>query len=1535
MKRRIILILTIAAVGCVAAGGVWLYARRYSRPKMRARIGVEIQARHFDKAVELANEYIGRYPDDWRGYYGRAEAYAYQGRYDEARQDLQKLLSESDRFKASNRVSVTLMLSNTYSLPARRALGTADPSLEVLTDCISQIGRANRILSTLVPESQPTVGDKRALDVAETIGVNQAELGVAYLKRGVRLAREAEIAKAAGAEDVRGAREKESQDDYAAGQASRSQAIKTLLEVAKADPSRRDAAGRLVSLCVETGDIDSLGAVQDAILGMQNPPPLATMMLVKYQLQASRRTADAEEHRRKLQEACGKLDQVLAQPDLRADETTQLKLGRAELALELRDFATADRLINAEILQANPRQGEARFMRARLLMEQGDYEQAERELFALKTDFPAFIGAQMLYAQAAQRSGKTDMVRDALRAVTKIEARNAAEQRYIADAHRYLAASLLREGIYNQAFLDAQEYYRRFPGDPYAVRLFAEAAVRANREYLAREVLGKAVEEHADDPVMLVAACGGYELVGDRATAVEVSRKAADCKPDTPQQRLAVAQAMTLVGRTPEAEKLLGQELARDWQQPAVHFILAQVYWSTGRQIQALEQYRAAVQLDEQNEEHKFTLALRLFESGDLDACQTVLDQCDRSTRGVTLLAARIKLIRGEPIGEEAALEAAGGEAVTMALDYLRTGRPEKAVEICLNELKPNKAPDNLDARTVLAQAYAAMGRQDESVQQLTEVVKAAPDQIPGYMALATALVRNNPPDKVITSISKVPGAKRHMVDMTAGWLLARLGLNARAAEAFGKVLENTEAREYHRSLARLYRAAANARAGNWQSAVSDLDALAAQEAWRRQALMGKAELLVSLRRPAEAEPVISQMRSMAVEARDVQWLGSLVMLHAQAGDLDKALGVCDEIIKLRPNDARSYLTKAAVMEGAHRTAEAVEAYKQAVALQPENFATYGRLARACDAQGQPAEALAVLEQLFAVSKLGQEAALWEKGSLLASWGLQEQAAECFQQLAEGRQAGSPQIQLALANALARLGRKDPARNALGKIPQYAEAYVPAQELLAQMAETTDAKLRVLRDARKAKADAERLMVMEMAVLMRADGAAESLKVYRAFVDAQPPGRTLAPETHHLAVQAMLQAGAAKEAAKLCRLQADQTHLPRWRQLAALLSAEEDLPTAAKMLPEPARADFTDVVLGVALSCQGGDDKRIVEWAGRIEQIERELAQQTPPQAVPPSYGLLAALASGTREQAAEKLGKLAVLEPVSRSVAEAMITRAEGGSDVRLQAAGLLKASTASDLGLPAQCRAWAMELLRSDPFCQWAAMLIVQRTNPDDKTVGAVVEVLQPKDCLLARTITASGMMRRREYEQACELYGKLAAAEKDNSAFLLFQAGAAESAGRLEEALGLYRKVFQAGGDPAAANNAAYIIAQLWPKDPARLSEAQTMIEAAVRVQPQVPSFRDTLGWVALLQGRTDEALRQLRQAIRGLPDAPEAHYHVGLAEAAARQDQLARWHFGAAVGLGKKLRAEGGEIPPGAAEAIKLAQEALSKMPPGRD
>ena len=1528
MKRRVILILAILAVLIVVVGGIAWYIRRNDRPRMRSRIAVEIQARNYDKAVELAGRYVEKHPDDWRGYYARAEAYAYQGRYDEARQDLQKLLAEADQFRP-DRTSVTIMLANTYSMPARRALAVTDASLETIGRSIEGIRQAIGILESLSPSSQPIVEDKRNLDARETIGINQAELSVAYRKRSVGLTREAEIAQAAGSTETRQAREKESVQALAESQTCNAQAIQTLLGVIKIDPSRQDATQTLVALCVESGDQDSLAAAREAILGLKNPPPLATMMLLKHELQASRRSADLEEHRKKLQQACETLDGVLARTDLKPDEATQLRLGRAELAMEAKDFSTAERLIG-EVLGGNPRQAEARFMRARLLMEQGRWEQAERELFALKTDFRNFIGAQLLYAQAAERSGKIDMVRDAMRAVTKTSPRNAAEQGYVAAAWRYLAGSMLKEGIYNQAFQDAQDYYRQFPGDPLAVRLFAEAAFRTNQDYLARETLAKAVKEHAADPVMLMAACDGYGLIGDKTTAAEIARQAAECKPDNPEKRVAVARAMALAGRGVEAEKLLADELARDWQQPQAHFILAQIYWTTGRQMQAIEQYRAAVQLDEQNQELRLALAQRLFEMGDLDACQTVLDQSDRANPSARLLSARVKLARGEPVDEEAAVEAAGGGAVAMALDCLRGGQPAKAVEICLNELKPDKTPDNHDARAVLAQAYAALGQEDKAIEQLTEVLKATPDQLAGYQALAAALARRSPPDAVVETLSKVPGAKRPMVDMTAGWIFSRLGLYARAGEAFSRVIDNPAARDYERSLARLYRASATARAGQPQKALEELDSLAAQESWRRQALLGKAELLLTLDRADEAKSVLSQMRSLAVQARDTQWLMALVTLQAQGRAFDEALAACDDIVKLRPGDARSFLTKAAVLEAAGKAPQAVEAYRQAIALQPGNFSTYARLARAYDAQGLPTEALATLEQLATVSKLAQEAALWERGNLLAGWGLQQPAAECFQRLAETGQSLNPQIQFALGGALARLGRNDAARTALAKIPQYAQAYLPAQELLARMGDTTEAKLEILRQARKVKSDAERFLVMEMAVLMQAQRPAETVQAYQSFVAALPGGRAMSPETHHLALEAMLQAGQRKEAAELCRRQAQQTRLGRWRQLAALLGADDDLPSAMVLLGEPAKAEFADAVLGAVLAGQAGDIPRAAEWSARIDQIEQDLARSSPPQAVPPSYGLLAALASGQKSKAAEKLAQLSTLEPVSRSVAEALVHRDDGTIDVRSQAARLLRATSASDLRLPLQCRAWAMEILESDPTCQWAAMLIVQRTDPNAGTLHTVLDLLQPKECLLARTIAASEMIWRKEYDQAAKLYGQLAAFQKDNPAFLLFQASATESAGHLEEALDLYRKVYQVTHEPSAANNASYIIARLWPKDAARLAEAATMIESAVKAQPQVPSFRDTSGYVAYLQGRTEEAQRQLYQAVKGLPDALEVHYHLGLAEAAARRNDMARWHLQAAVELGRKLAADGTELPPVTKEAAQFAQQALNEL-----
>ena len=47
-------------------------------------------------------------------------------------------------------------------------------------------------------------------------------------------------------------------------------------------------------------------------------------------------------------------------------------------------------------------------------------------------------------------------------------------------------------------------------------------------------------------------------------------------------------------------------------------------------------------------------------------------------------------------------------------------------------------------------------------------------------------------------------------------------------------------------------------------------------------------------------------------------------------------------------------------------------------------------------------------------------------------------------------------------------------------------------------------------------------------------------------------------------------------------------------------------------------------------------------------------------------------------------------------------------------EAAGLLKATLASEFGMPLLARTWAMQILKARPTCQWAAAIVFQ-TRPD----------------------------------------------------------------------------------------------------------------------------------------------------------------------------------------------------------------------------
>lgn len=98
------------------------------------------------------------------------------------------------------------------------------------------------------------------------------------------------------------------------------------------------------------------------------------------------------------------------------------------------------------------------------------------------------------------------------------------------------------------------------------------------------------------------------------------------------------------------------------------------------------------------------------------------------------------------------------------------------------------------------------------------------------------------------------------------------------------------------------------------------------------------------------------------------------------------------------------------------------------------------------------------------------------------------------------------------------------------------------------------------------------------------------------------------------------------------------------------------------------------------------------------------------------------------------------------------------------------------------------------------------------------------------------------------------------------------------RYEEAAQCYEEVLRRTPDnPVALNNYAYLLAEA----NRRLEEAEGMAKRALAAEPNNPIYLDTLGWIYFRQGRYQQAVQLLEQAVQDAPQEPELRYHLGMA------------------------------------------------------
>ena len=1511
MKKRIILILVILLALGAVAGGIAYYVRQNTGPKLLARAELAIRASQFDRALGLATDYTQQYPDDWQGHYLRGRAFMLLGRFADARQPLQRATELSPSRAAGWR-----LLADTHALPARKALSdrrTLDQpaGLRKAIEGLQQAGQT-------VARAKTATG-KDALDIQEYVGLNLLNMARARAALASRLEKEAKLAQTAGSQSAHDQKQKEADAESAASEKAFQQARDTLTEVLRKDASRDTAASELVSMCIQRGDTAALEAVREIILAVDEAkrPPMATSTLTVWELRSAAEGTGHGAWKAKLEKAAKALDQLLK----RHPHREALLMTRAELALMQSDANTATDLYQ-RVLKTNPRHALARLCEARVLILRGKLPEAETKLFELVTDFRRWDMAQLAYGQVLANLGKKEPARKAMLEAVSINPANA-------KARGALVEWSLRDGRHREAYDHAKLLYEARPTDIRALLLLAQAARDANEPDLAKAALSGTRQKYPNQPELLMAVAEGYARLGDAKQARQVAEQAAGTPSQTAEGRFARARAMQMTNRLTEAEALLESLVADQPQSARAQFVLAQSRWRNRRRMDALEHYRKAAALEDRNVTYRMQLAQALLDVGlmeeSLQECRRVLD-LDPGNPSALLLISQAKVIRGEDFGADpqpARAGPAGASGLLLAQTSLLYGQVDKCIDICQAEL--SKSPDDRRLRELLALADLQAGRKDQSLEQWKALLKAEPEQFRFYQQIARIWLQDMPLPDVEKALGRLPEARKYMVDLAVGEIRFRTRNFDAAAEACQRAASRQGAPDDVRGRARLQAAMALALAGRPELAVGELDALSTVKGWHTSAMLSKARVLHAARRAGEAKVVLDELRKGVEPAGDPLGLAPIAEAYASIDCLQDSLAVCETISQALPRDARPCLLRAGILTRAGQPAQAQEWYRKAIERSPGALSTYATLARSLESNRDIPGALEVLRKMPSVGRAGQMASFIQQAALYARQGLYQPAIRCLEDAAAQGYAEDPRVKLELGRAFAALAKPQQATAILQTVPRYSSQYVRSQQLLANLAETDEARLAILRRLAEQKLDLPNVLARQMAILIRSGRGQDATDLFGKFTVKMPPGQPLPGNAAHLAVQALCESGKRREAADLCSRMAKDTGLPSWRHLAALLLADQDAAAARSFLPDPNAAGPLDGLLGVIV--WRGDAAAARAWQARAEP-----RSGLPPRAaVPLLHRILSLLAVGDVARAEEALAKTdpGAFPPRAAAVQLAALVKSSPGAS--LLACDLLKALLVTDLRLRGVARAWAAGVLKKRPDCE-LAVTVALNSQPDEPSLKALLERAQPNS-LAALEVRAELLVRQKKFVEAAQTFAQLARARKDEPELVLRQGTAMEMAGKNEQALALYRDVLKAREDPAAANNAAYLLSQLFPGDASRLKEAMSLTDQAVAAMPANAAFHDTKGWIAHLLGQHELARKELGQAVTAMPGSAEVHYHLGLAEAKAGNKEMARLHLEAAVALSKGLPANlAAALPPAALRAGELAEEALKTLGP---
>lgn len=1276
--------------------------------------------------------------------------------------------------------------------------------------------------------------------------------------------------------------------------------------VVDADAAYPEAAERYASLLRENRQWSELWVLSQRLAREKTLAPALVAALVQSMLSMPASVQPSE----KVLETARVLQQAV-EPEKR--KSASWRLTDARLLLMGNDVDKAMPVLET-IVKDEPKNQTALFLLAQCHFVKKDFPKAKAILQDLVTQVRS-PEVQSLYGRTLMELNDLLLAREALRAAIDLNPDDV-------QARQAFLMLQAKSNNLDQAQADVEEYYRKNPGDPKAIRFKYQFELVRNNRPAIETLLSKvqAIRPLSDEHLSIL--LEGYGYLQDYAKAQKYAQELVDRQPDVLENHLRLAQVLLLQNQDDRVREMLTELRRRFPRSAGVDQMLAELYLQRGSYDRTVELIEPVVEKEPENDSARMTLVralagLNLFDDA-LTNLKHLLEKSPREAR-YHMLAGRLyqSMGRMDRANEHLSqIDMANLDertnAVVLAQLKARAGQLDEALDICQRALAAGNADPAV--RQLMAGIYLQKKDAGQAEANLLSLIRAQPNNAEYWVVLGRFYVEQKQIDKGLVEFTNLQALNEPLSRLSQGGLLASVGKLEDSRRVLRPILvplvkqRNALALSVADSLSRLDQIRKDIPA-----AIAAYEPLLQADFLTAEARLRQIDLAAS---GSDEKAMIANYDALAAklgpDQKRVRF--ELIRRYANLKQFDRALALVAEWQALQPNQVALARMKADLLRQAERPDQTVAWLIESIGQFPDDVLLRRQLAAEYLTQGQYPKAQQTYLALAELDPGSRINALADLGQMFVALGLNAQASDVFGKLEKEGRINDPRIMLAMGKAYAAMQMNPQAIQRLLEVPDYAQQYAPAQVQAARIEQAMGQLDQARQRLEKLAADPKH-SAMASSQLMQMNLRNRQAEELIRWSDQKLATESLPENLRRSWMSVRLSMADSQRDAR--RLGETIDAFVKAYPSAPQVGAAKVLSLAGGRKPEEARQVYRSWP-GLAASPLG--------------PLAAVLVNETPQATslpLPALDAILVALAQGQVDQAGKAIGSLESQQAVFASDLKALVDRPDAASaDMRQSARQLAWALLALRVSLPQTAYDLCDGVLKKMPSLVPAYMIQTQALIEMDQPIEPVAQqmVKSLPNSSTALFAQARDQSANKKYDQAISLLEKLLQRDVDHWAAGYYLSQQLTLAGKYDQAIARLEKLHQqasaqgrqdagaVGASMQVANDLAYLIAE---HQPSRLAEAQALIAKAHEQNRRNPAMLDTVGWIALLSGKSQDALKYLSQAIMPLSSVPEVHYHIAMAYAKEGHTDWARYHLQEA--------AQARENPIGA-----KAKEALNRL-----